>query len=88
MVSRKILNSHSKDTLRKEISKTNITKYSKLKKSEMIDLMMRNSSRFGHIVMKAIEVEKPRKETPGSIEARRIREKISKRSNKRNEIKS
>jgi len=88
MVSRKILNSHSKDTLRKEISKTNITGYSKLKKSEMIDLMMRNSSRFGHIVMKgnskAKEAKVERKETPGSIEARRIREKIR----KRNEIKS
>jgi len=81
MVSRKILNSHSKDTLRKEIGKTNITGYSKLKKSEMIDLMMRNSSRFGHIVMKGNSKAKvERKETPGSIEARRIREKIRKRN--------
>ena len=50
-VTREILNSHPVATLKKEISKTNIKGYSKMKKSEIIDLMMANKSRFKHIKM-------------------------------------
>jgi hypothetical protein len=49
MVTREILNSHPLSTLKKEISKTNIKGYSKMKKAEVVDLMMKNKNRFGHI---------------------------------------
>lgn len=43
------LESHPISTLRKEISKTNIKGYSKLKKAEVVALMLKNSDRFNHI---------------------------------------
>tara|TARA_R110002126_G_scaffold64239_2_gene164668 strand:+ start:1270 stop:1992 length:723 start_codon:yes stop_codon:yes gene_type:complete len=46
-----ILNSHSVAALKKEISKTNIKGYSKMKKGEIVDLMSKNASKFGHIKM-------------------------------------
>jgi hypothetical protein len=49
MVTREILNSHPISTLKKEISKTNIKGYSKMKKAEVVDLMMKNKDRFSHI---------------------------------------
>jgi hypothetical protein len=51
MPSREILNSHPISTLKKEISKTNIKGYSKMKKSEVVNLMLKNKERFGHIKM-------------------------------------
>ena len=51
MPTKEILNSHSISTLKKEISKTNIKGYSKLKKSEVVDLMLKNKERFRHIKM-------------------------------------
>jgi hypothetical protein len=47
-----ILNSHSVSTLKKEISKTNIKGYSKMKKNEIVNLMLKNKDRFTHIKMK------------------------------------
>jgi len=52
MVSKEILNSHSVGTLKKEISKTNIKGYSKLKKAEIIELMLKSKEKFMHIEMK------------------------------------
>jgi len=49
MVTVEILNSHPVSVLKKEISKTNIKGYSKMKKNEIIDLMLKNKSRFSHI---------------------------------------
>jgi hypothetical protein len=49
MITRDILNSHSVTTLKKEISKTNVKGYSKMKKAEVVDLMMKNKERFAHI---------------------------------------
>ena len=46
-----ILESHSVATLKKEISKTNIKKYSKMKKAEIIELMMEHKEKFSHIKM-------------------------------------
>ena len=46
-----ILNSHPVSVLKKEISKTNIKGYSKMKKAEVIELMMKNKDRFSHIKM-------------------------------------
>ena len=49
MVSFSILNSHPVGHLKKEISKTNIKGYSKMKKGEIIDLMLKYPDRFKHI---------------------------------------
>ena len=48
-VSKEILNSHPVGTLKKEIAKTNIKGYSKMKKAEIVDLMMKHKEKFGHI---------------------------------------
>ena len=56
-LTREILNSHPISTLKKEISKTNIKGYSKMKKDEVVELMMKNKERFGHI--KKAEKRKP-----------------------------
>lgn len=63
MVSREILNSHPISTLRKEISKTNIKGYSKMKKPEIVELMMKTPTRFSHIKMneKAKKKAEPKK---------------------------
>jgi len=50
-LTREILKSHPISTLKKEISKTNIKGYSKMKKDEIVELMMKNKERFGHIKM-------------------------------------
>ena len=47
-----ILNSYSLSELKKEISNLNIKGYSKLKKSEVIELMMKHKERFMHLKMK------------------------------------
>jgi len=59
-VTREILGSHPASVLKKEISKTNIKGYSKMKKEELIELMMKNKERFGHIKM----AEKKARATP------------------------
>ena len=69
MISKEILNSHPVGTLKKEISKTNVKGYSKMKKAEVVELMMKHKDRFGHITMKGkakpaekpAEAEKPKK---------------------------
>jgi hypothetical protein len=43
------LESHSVSTLKKEISKTNVKGYSKMKKTEVVALMLKHSDRFNHI---------------------------------------
>lgn len=43
------LESHPVATLKKEISKTNVKGYSKMKKGEVIELMLKNKDRFNHI---------------------------------------
>jgi len=49
----KILKSYTIGELRKEISKTGIKGYSKLKKPELIELMMQTPERFSNLKMKA-----------------------------------
>jgi hypothetical protein len=44
-----ILNSHSVASLKAEIKKSGIKGYSKLKKGELVDLMAKNASKFGHL---------------------------------------
>ena len=48
-----ILKSYTIAELKKEISKQNIKGYSKMKKNEVIELMMQNKDKFSHITMKA-----------------------------------
>jgi len=71
MVTRLILDSHPASTLKKEISKTNIKGYSKMSKKQLIDVMMANKERFGHIKKKEYvppkrtkKAEPPKKEPP------------------------
>ena len=54
MPTKEILNSYSVVELRKEVSKTNIKGYSKMKKSEVVELMMKpnNKPKFHHIKVK------------------------------------
>jgi len=61
MVSRDILNSHPIAHLKKEISKTNIKGYSKMKKTEIIELMMKTPERFSHITMMEKKKTEPKK---------------------------
>ena len=44
-----ILKTYTLDELRKEISKTNIKGYSKLKKLDLIELMLKYKDRFKHL---------------------------------------
>jgi hypothetical protein len=48
-ITKEILNSHPVGTLKKEIAKTNVKGYSKMKKAELVDLMMKHKEKFGHI---------------------------------------
>ena len=52
MTTFEILNSHAVSTLKKEISKHNLKGYSKLRKADVIKLMILNKDMFGHIVKK------------------------------------
>ena len=57
---REILTSMSVLSLKREISKTNIKGYSKMKKAEVIDLMMKpvHRSRFSHLAKKGVKKER------------------------------
>ena len=65
---RSILESHSVSVLKKEISKTNIKGYSKMKKAEVVNLMLKHKARFSHIKHKekatSVKKEAPKKEAP------------------------
>ena len=52
MTTFEVFNSHSVSTLKKEISKHNLKGYSKLRKADIIKLMILNKDMFGHIVKK------------------------------------
>lgn len=47
-----ILKSYTLEELKKEIKKTNITGYSKLKKADLIELMLKHEERFKHLKKK------------------------------------
>ncbi len=91
MITKEILESHPVSVLKKEISKTNIKGYSKMKKSGIVSLMLKpeHSKRFSHIKKaetkgkkeapkkEAPKKEEPKKESAGQIEAKRIKKKIA-----------
>ena len=62
MVTRTILSSHPISYLKNEIRKQNIQGYSKLKKGEVVDLMLRHKSRFKHITHNFNKKEESKKE--------------------------
>tara|TARA_R110000823_G_scaffold134035_1_gene262785 strand:+ start:358 stop:1191 length:834 start_codon:yes stop_codon:yes gene_type:complete len=67
---KEILNSHPVATLKKEISKTNIKNYSKLKKAELVTLMIKHKERFTHIKKyeKSPKAEKKLKKSDVEVE--------------------
>ena len=52
MTTFEVFNSHAVSTLKREISKHNIKGYSRLKKADIIKLMIFHKDMFGHIVKK------------------------------------
>tara|TARA_R110000765_G_scaffold67344_1_gene130143 strand:- start:379 stop:765 length:387 start_codon:yes stop_codon:yes gene_type:complete len=66
-----ILESHSVATLKKEISKSNVKGYSKMKKAEIIELMMEHKEKFSHIKM----AEKKERKKPEKKEEKKPEEK-------------
>ena len=75
-----IFESHPVLVLKKEISKTNIKGYSKMKKTQVIELMMKNKDRFSHIKMaEKKERKKPEKKPEKKIklkpEKKEVKEK-------------
>ena len=64
-----IFNSHPVSVLKKEISKTNVKGYSKLKKAEVVELMIKNKDRFSHIKM---AVKKERKARAKQVKAKPV----------------
>ena len=70
MPTRPILESHPVGVLRKEISKTNIKGYWKMKKAEVINLMLKkeNASKFSHIKMNAKKSKPLPKQIPFKIQ--------------------
>lgn len=57
---RDIFESHPVSVLKKEISKSNIKGYSKMKKAQVVDLMMKNKEKFSYIKMAEKKERKPR----------------------------
>ena len=86
MVSRDILNSHPIAHLKKEISKTNIKGYSKMKKTEIIELMMKTPARFSHIKKKEGPPPKEKKKVVVKQDSSKL-EKIMKDRKKKAEPK-
>jgi hypothetical protein len=75
------LESHPVATLKKEISKTNVKGYSKMKKNEVVSLMLKHSDRFNHIKHSKSEEFKKEK-------IKEIMSKNDKSNNQKPEVKS
>jgi len=75
MITKEILESHPVSVLKKEISKTNIKGYSKMKKSGIVSLMLKpeHSKRFSHIKKAETKGKKeaPKKEAPKKEEPKK-----------------
>ena len=79
-----IFNSHPVSVLKKEISKTNVKGYSKLKKAEVVELMIKNKDRFSHIKM---AVKKERKSQAKQVKAKPVEPKKKEEPEKKEEPK-
>jgi len=84
MVTADILNSHNLKTLRSEISKTNIKGYSKMKKAEVVSLMLKSKDKFMHIEMKD---KKQKKQAEPKKERKEIKVTTFKEETKKKKIK-
>lgn len=76
---RQILHSHPVYVLRAFIKQHNITGYSKMKKAEIVNIMMAHKSRFSHLRLyvrpkKARAPRAPRARKPGARRATRARQ--------------
>ena len=69
---RDIFNSHPVSVLKKEIAKTNIKGYSKMKKAEVVNLMMKHKDRFTHIKMRSKAEKAPKKKAPKPLKIPKI----------------
>jgi hypothetical protein len=78
-----ILNSHPVAILKQEISKTNIKGYSKMKKAEVIKLMMKNKDKFSYIKM----AEKKERKKPEKKPEKKIKLKPEKKPEKKIKLK-
>jgi hypothetical protein len=61
MVTKEILQSHPVSVLKKEISKSNVKGYSRMKKAEVIELMLKHKEKFSHIEMATSVPKKEKK---------------------------
>jgi len=87
---RDILESHSVSALKKEISKTNIKGYSKMKKADVVNLMLKHKARFSHIkhAEKKAKVVKPKTTAPKEAPKKKKLIKITKAQKARTEAKA
>tara|TARA_R110002073_G_scaffold2239_2_gene15403 strand:+ start:441 stop:1442 length:1002 start_codon:yes stop_codon:yes gene_type:complete len=77
----KIFNTYTNPELKKEISKTNLKRYSKMKKNEIITLMLKHPQKFKHIEAKEAKKKEPKKKEPKKKEVKKKevkKEKIGK----------
>jgi len=74
-----ILESHPVTVLKKEISKTNIKGYSKMKKDEVVKLMLKHESRFKHIKMAE---KKPVKRAVKAVKKAPVKKEVKKEEKK------
>ena len=79
-----ILKTYSVTELRKEVGKARMKNYSKLKKSEVIDLMLKNKEKFHHLkgkvkAPKAKAVAKPKAVEKPKAAEKPLAKKVSKK---------
>ena len=74
MTTEKILNSYTIRQLKKEISKTNIKGYSKMKRAELHAIIMKNKERFSHLKEQEKKMGKVKKKVV------KIEEKVKKQA--------
>jgi len=70
MTTFEVLNSHPISSLKKHISQSNIKGYSRLKKKELIELMIKHKEKFAHVTKKEkakTKAKAPSKAKPQTI---------------------
>ena len=82
MPTKEIFYSHTVASLKKEISKTNIKGYSKLKKVPLVNLMLLNKDRFSQMKMADSQVNIPKKVKFFIKKNKPILPKVSEKSDK------
>jgi len=75
MVTKEILQSHPVSVLKKEISKSNVKGYSKMKKAQVIELMLKHKEKFSHIERATSGSKKEKKYDTQFIKTKAIKNK-------------